>query len=366
MKNKAKKIIFVTPYFYPHTGGLENYVYNIAKRMYQDFGWNVVVITSGSAKFNLNQQTTNGVKVYRLPTWFKISNTPINPIWYFQIKKIIAIEKPDIVNAHSPVPFISDIAALVIKDTPFVLTYHMGTMKKNRLFFDLLIGYYEKFVLPITANKAKKIICPSRFVQNTIMKKYHRKISIISPAVDTAIFKPSLRPTKEDHTVLFVGRLANMYEMKGLYELIQAINKVPSAKLKIIGEKGVLKGNNIQYLGTKNSKEVAHEIQNCNVVVLPSRTNVESFGMVLIEAMACRKPVIGTRTGGITEVIRNGVDGITTPTGNPSALAKALKRILTNQKFASSLAKNGFEKAGSMYTWQKKAIETNRVFQQLI
>ena len=69
----------------------------------------------------------------------KISNTPINPLWYRTLKSIIRAEKPDIINSHQPVPFIGDLAAFLAGNIPFVLTYHQGTMRKNQVLSDILI-----------------------------------------------------------------------------------------------------------------------------------------------------------------------------------------------------------------------------------
>src|SRR5437667_4672077 len=116
---KNKKIIIVTPYFYPRTGGLENYAFNIAKGLKKKNRWNVTVITSNHLGNKKTKEFIEGIKIYRLPILFKISNTPINPMWYFDIKKIIFEEKPDVINAHSPVPFIADITASVSAEIPF-------------------------------------------------------------------------------------------------------------------------------------------------------------------------------------------------------------------------------------------------------
>ena len=78
------KIMFVCPYFYPKIGGLENYVYNIAKRL--SLKHEIVVITSNHLNLKDKIEFFEGMKVIRLSKMFKISNTPINPFWYFKIK----------------------------------------------------------------------------------------------------------------------------------------------------------------------------------------------------------------------------------------------------------------------------------------
>ena len=149
------KLLVVTPYFYPKIGGLENYAYNISKGLKDKYGWEIVVITSNHEEKKDKKEELNGMKIYKLARWFKISNTPINPMWYFQIKNIIKKEKPDVINAHIPVPFISDVTARVCGDIPFILTYHTGAMMlKGKLLEDLLIKFYESSILKAILKKS--------------------------------------------------------------------------------------------------------------------------------------------------------------------------------------------------------------------
>jgi rhamnosyl/mannosyltransferase len=365
-EDTKKKALFVAPYFKPHTGGLENYVANIEKGLRQR-GWETIVVTSNTVGASYQEEIYDGTKVYRLPTWFKISNTPINPLWYFQLRKIIKREKPDIVNGHAPVPFIADMAVLASGMTPFVFTYHSGTMKKNKVLADVIIALYEKFLLKNTARRARKIICPSRFVITSLLRRYQEKASIITPGVDTKLFYPADPETVPmGHTVLFIARFANMYRMKGLYYLIEAVKNMPHVTLKVIGEPVSVLAKNVIFLGQKSIQETAEEMRRCSVLVLPSLAHMESFGMVLIEAMACRKPVIGTRIGGIPEVIRDGIDGILVPSQNISALITALERVIGNRVLAQTMAENGYRKVTTEFHWQKKIDETEKIFLSVI
>ena len=212
------KLLLVTPYFYPKIGGLENYAYNIAKGLKDKFHWDIIVVTSNHEGKKYIKESLEGLTIYRLAPLFSISNTPINPFWYFEIKKIIKKEKPDIINAHSPVPFIADVARVVSGSIPFVTTYHAGSMKKGTFFYDSIIDFYEKLILPKLLENSNKIICVSEFVKQDIAKKYLSKAIVVTPAVDVSIFKPSAKKRNEN-TILFVGRHANVYKLKGFYYL---------------------------------------------------------------------------------------------------------------------------------------------------
>jgi len=361
-KEPQVKILFVAPHFPPAVGGVEHYVFNLALGLQQRHKAEVVVVTSNAHGKKQITEEYCGIKVYRLPVMMRVSNTPINPLWYFSLKKIICEEKPDIINSHQPVMFIGDMAAFVAGNIPFVLTYHAGTMKKKQFLIDIIISLYEQFVLPHTAKKATKFICVSNFVQNTLFKKYAARVTIISPGVNTSLYTPDLKVKREANLVLFVARHKTMYRMKGLYYLIEAVKMLPDVRLHIVGEAEESDNTNIEYVGVKQGKELVEEMQKASVMVLPSLPHMESFGMVLIEAMACQTPVIGTRIGGIPEVIREGVDGFIVPPEDSNALALAISKIVSDKELANRMGQRGAEKVREQFTWDTRVDLTQEVF----
>src|ERR1019366_4363939 len=121
------KAIIVTPYMYPHSGGVEVYTLNIARHL-KDLGWEVVLVTASSSRKN-SIGTLEGMKVYYLGTTISISNTPVGVGWRRKLKKIYTEEAPDVINAHMPVPYLGDMAQRASGSIPFVLTYHNDICK---------------------------------------------------------------------------------------------------------------------------------------------------------------------------------------------------------------------------------------------
>jgi glycosyltransferase involved in cell wall biosynthesis len=357
------KILFITPHFPPSLGGVENYVFNIALGLKQMDNSEVVVVTSNAKSKAQTIEEYSGIKVYRLPIMIRVSNTPINPLWYFSLKRIIREERPDIINSHQPVMFIGDMAAFLAGKIPFVLTYHAGTMKKNKFPIDIIIFLYERFLLPHTAKKATKIICASNFVRNTLLEKYAFKCTVIHPGVDTSLYKPNLEVKREENTILFVAGRKNMYKMKGLHYLIDALNFLPEINLRIVGEKVDFADKRIVSAGIKRGKDLVEEMQKASVVVLPSLAEFESYGMVLTEAMACQTPVIGTNMGGIPEVIREGINGFIVPTNDSNALRLAILKILEDKELATRMGHAGAAKVREQLTWDTRVALTKEVFE---
>ncbi|SRR6266487_1501912 len=361
MKDKKVKLLLVTPYFPPHSGGLENYAFNIAQGLMQTYDYQVVVVTSNPNGKKQVIEDYCGIKVYRLPIMVRISNTPINPLWYLALKSIIRAEKPDIINSHQPVPFIGDLTAFLAGNIPFVLTYHSGTMQKNKFLLDIIIFLYEMLILPHTARKATRIICASNFVRNTILKRYAFKSTIIHPGVDISLFKPNPVITKDQNLTLFICHYKSMHRIKGLYYLLEAIKELPEIKLCVVGEKGDFVDKRIISVGLKRGKDLVEEMQKASVVILPSIT-IEGFPMVLIEAMACQTPVIGTNVGGIPEVIEDGIDGFIVSAKDSNALAMAISKIVADKELATRMGHFGEAKVREKLTWDSRVALTKEVF----
>lgn len=375
-KSNKLKLMVVTPYFYPKVGGLENYAYHISKGLKEKYSWKIVIVSSNHEEKKYKEEQIDGMKIYRLPRWFNISNTPINPMWYFQIKDIIKKENPDLINAHTPVPFISDTTASVCGNIPFILTYHTGTMMlKGNLLKDFLIKFYESFILNISLKKAKKIICSSDFVRFDFLKDYFQKTITITPGVDINRFKPGIINLK--NRILFVAGLKKAEKYKGLEYLLSAVNiikkNIKDVKLTIVGDGDYSKyykklcqdleiGRNVEFKGILYNKNLVEEYQKTNVFVLPSL--YDSCPLVLLEAMACKKPVVGTNVGGIPFVIDDNKTGLLVPPKEPKALAETIVKILNNSELAKKMGENGYKKVKENFLWDKQIEKTKIIIEE--
>lgn len=383
-KNQRKiKLLVVTPYFYPKIGGVEKHTYNLYLSLNKKYDYEIVVITSNHENpKEYKEEDLDGMKVYRLPRQFKVSNTPISFKWKRQIKEIIKKEKPSILMAHSPVPFISDISIMNKGILPSIFKYHSGSMKKEKFSLaNVLIFIYERFFLPKILKKTDYIISTSDFVKNNFLKDYNYKSMTITPSVDINLFKPLKDNEGKLNKILFVGRIEKTSQWKGINYLIDSIsivkNKIPYIKLNLIGEGDAVKEykkqvkklgleNQITFLGPLTGKRLVEEYNKSNVLVLPSISEAESFGMVLIEAMACKKPVIGSRIGGIPYVIDDGVNGLLVPPKDTPALADAIIKILENPKLAKKMGEKGYKKVKKDFTLNDQIKKTNEIILEIL
>jgi glycosyltransferase involved in cell wall biosynthesis len=120
----------------------------------------------------------------------------------------------------------------------------------------------------------------------------------------------------------------------------------------------------IAFLGLQGRAEVAKLLHGCELFVLPSRS--EPFGIALIEAMACKKPVIATTAGGIPEIIEHGKNGILVAPDDPSALAEALRSLLMDDDLRRTLALNGYTTVQRRFCSQHTGAAYETVFFDLL
>jgi glycosyltransferase involved in cell wall biosynthesis len=175
--------------------------------------------------------------------------------------------------------------------------------------------------------------------------------------------------------VLFVGRL--VYE-KGAHVLINGIPKVlekVDAKFVIVGS-GYMKeqlSNIVKSMGLEHKvlftgfvdDETLLKLQRCaDVSVVPSL--FEPFGIVALEAMAAKSPVVVSDTGGLSEIVDHDSTGIKVYSNSPESLAWGITKILLDGNYANRIRENAFKKVQEKYDWDKIAQQTERIYEGVL
>jgi glycosyltransferase involved in cell wall biosynthesis len=371
--------VLINSHYYSGVGGLQQYTFRIAIGLH-DAGVDTTVVTSSRVPHS------SGPSVITLPRLTTVSNTPFSLRWFRSIKKIIDELDPDIVNGHLPVPYMADVAARVCGDHPFVLTYHndaVGITPTTRL---LVRAYYD-ILGKGTIKRARCIITTSqRYAERSpYLKKFRQKTAVVPPGVDLATFNPNvysgfLKDTYglEGSIILFVGQLIKAHRHKGLSMLIRALRHLdPSTTLVVVGGGNWLShytavaehagiADRVIFAGILSEEELPLYYRGADLTVLPTYTEAEGFGMVLAEANACGRPVIGTNVGGIPSVIQDRYNGLLIEPGDLRGLVQAIRVILSDDKLAETLGNNGFEKISSEFTWDHAVKRTMKVYDGLI
>jgi glycosyltransferase involved in cell wall biosynthesis len=371
-----RRIAVVTPYLAPKIGGVENYADQVARAVHRTDDLAAVVITSNHDGRGTVRENRDGVPVVRLGAWFRLSNTPINPLWPLTVRRLLRQHRIDLINAHAPVPYLADVTVSVAGRRPTALTYHSGSLLKGRRGVDLILRMYERRVLPLVFRRADALIAVS-----PVSTAYRTgRASLISPGVDTEVFTPDAAPAG-DPTLLYVGRIERSSASKGIDVLVRAFAKVqaelPAARLVLVGSGDAVAdhralaadlgvGDRVTFAGELRDGALVAVYRRAGVLVLPSRDEAEAFGMALIEAMACGRPVVGSAVGGVQRVIEDGRTGLLVPPGDVDALAAACLRILTDPALAARMGAEGRRVAVSKHPWSARTDKTLELFRTLL
>lgn len=178
-------------------------------------------------------------------------------------------------------------------------------------------------------------------------------------------------------TILFVGRFEKRKGIDLLLALIpKVLEKEPNAIFRLVGpdnnklwqtklskeHPGLLK--NVYFLGEKRGKELDAEYRHCDIFIAPSR--YESFGLIYAEAMSFAKPVIGTKIGGIPEVIDHEINGFLCENENPEDFSNKLLILLANHDLRIRMGKSGRKKAMEHFDFQNMVTRTEDYYREIM
>lgn len=370
------RVAIVAPYFAPHVGGVERYAQRVASAVRDSPDLDPVVITTSHTDRQDRYDDVDGIPVIRLGGGVRLSNTPVNPRWVGRLRGLFRDLDIDLVNAHAPVPYLADVATLVSGRRPIVLTYHAGSMAKNSKPVDLVLKAYERLILPRLFTRAAAVVS----VSPTSLAHGRSNAVQIAPGVDVDLFTPS-GSAPVPPVIMYAGRMDRSSQWKGVSVLLEAFALVardlPDARLVLAGDGDAtqtyreqagrlgLQGR-VRFLGMLADEALVRAYQGASIVVLPSTTEAESFGMCLLEAMACGKPVVGSRVGGIPQVITEGLTGLLVTPADPRALAAACARLLTDPGLAARLGRAGRKQAELQYAWPEQVAAYLALFRSLL
>lgn len=262
-------------------------------------------------------------------------------------------KKVDVICAQWWIPggLIGYLVSLLTKK-PLIVTAH-GTdiriLEKSKFFSNLASLVFKR---------AKYITTVSSFLKNNLthrIKLNAEKVTVIPMPVTPKTFNPSPLPKEKKKKMLCVARFT---QQKGLEFFIRACgilkDKGIDFEAQIVGE-GPLKdhlqeeinranlGDQVSLVKIMPQEKLNQLYAESYLCVLPSID--EGFGLVLVEAQLCKRPVIGTKSGGIPNIIEDEKTGLLVPPRDHLSLASAMERILTDEKLAGNLAEAGYRSA---------------------
>jgi phosphatidylinositol alpha-mannosyltransferase len=376
------KVLMATDHYYPYPGGITEHTYHLSKELIK-LGVQVEILTSNFPKKYIEEPPDAGtIKVHRVGKSYYIRANKSQSCFSFsrkitkEIKTIVEMGNYDIVHSQNSVlPTIPYLSLLYAKKFRFATfhSYH-GFSMGYELFKPMLLPVYEKLDGKIfVSNPALQTI-----ERHFIVENYR----IIPNGVDTEKFNPEgpiyelpFSKNLQDVVVLFVGRLE---VRKGTKYLIEAFNLLgkenPSLKLIIAGDGPLRKKleklvapelkERIFFLGFVSSHVLPKLYRSCDIFVSPA-IGGESFGIVLLEAMASGKPVVAFDNEGYREVVDDGIQGFLVERKNVRKLASSINHLVQNPFLRMKMGEEGRKKALN-YSWSAVAKQVLGYYEDVI
>jgi rhamnosyl/mannosyltransferase len=361
-------------YYPPVMGGIEHHI-NLLSHGLKERGLEVEVLVSNT-RACLERVEVNGVRVTRVPELGRLASAPVNLSFPFWLKRLG--KDSDVLHFHFPNPTGELSYLLSGLNRKVVVTYHSDIVRQARLG-----KLYKPFLIKFL-EKVKVIIATSPHYVNSskVLGQFQKKCKVIPLGIDLGRFTPQgeetvhievIRRRYGSRIALFVGKLRYY---KGLHVLIEAMKRV-DGRLLLIGS-GPLErdlrtqvtaaglNDKIFFLGELLDRDVVHYFQACDVFVLPAVLRSEAFGMVLLEAMACGKPVISTelRTG-TSFVNQHEETGLVVQASDPTALAEALTYLLDHPEVGRRYGKAGKERVATHFSKEEMIERTIATYEDL-
>jgi Glycosyltransferase len=284
------------------------------------------------------------------------------------IHSLTKLKNMDVVHVQWPIP--NGLGALFLKKIYGI--HYINTIHGEEVY--LSKRYHTVFALKWFVNNSVKTITNSSATRDSCRRAgiEKDKLDIIPFGVDIDFYKPLkiLKDEKKFH-ILAVGYLI---ERKGFEYLIKAVKEVltqhGNVHLTIVGSgpleeklKNIIKELNLEtsaeIIKNVSDEELLHLYNSSDLFVLPSivdsQGNTEGLGVVLLEAMACRLPVIGSNTGGIPDIIQDGETGLLVAEKDVFGLSNAILSLIENENLRNELAVNGYNRVREKFSWERVA-----------
>lgn len=360
------RVLQLTQRFPPAVGGVEAHVLHLASGL-QDAGVDVAVATTDLRRDTPFERLPSGTEPFPFPVRrhraHRLADVPHGLGVVAPSMLLDALgHSADVLHAHAygTFPTWAGSVAHALDGAALVVTPHSdrGQDSFSKRAFDRIVPRF-------TVRRATRVIAVTRHEAAHLVSVGvdRERIAVIPNGVDLDEFSGTgeRRVSPPRLTGLFVGRLDPT--QKGLIPLVQSLALLPGSlefRVRLVGEDwggmGVVRdlaerlgvADRLEVVGGVSRSALLEEYARADLLLLPS--TFEPFGIVLLEAMAAGLPVIGSRVGGVPEVVVDGETGLLVEPGNPADLAAAVLRLAEDADLRARFGARGRERARS-YSW---------------
>ena len=361
------KLALVSPYDFAYPGGVTEHVAHLAEQ-FLSRGHEVHIVAPSSDDeaepiSSVDAPVHRIGRVVSIPANGSVARITLSVRSYLQAKRLLQEEQFDLIHLHEPMMPALPLTVLRHSNTTNVGTFH--AYRNTPLTY-----FYGKPILRPFFRKLHGHIAVSSAARDFVGEYFRADYRVIPNGIDFPRFNRRYPPLEqladERPTVLFVGRLE---KRKGLKFLLRAWPKVlerqPNARLVVVGRGRPLEGyrrfaarqgwspSDVVFAGYVAAEDLPRYYQSCDVFCAPN-TGQESFGIVLLEAMAAGAPIVASDIPGYRDVVSDGEQGLLVEPKNAGAIADAVSRLLANPGLRATMRRTGQDKARA-YDWPRVA-----------
>jgi len=371
------KIALVSPYDFAYPGGVVNHI-SALEQYFTKMGHEVKIIAPASkAVSNLGDRLIPIGKPRPIPVSGSIARITISLRLASRIKEVLAKEKFDIIHLHEPfMPMLCSAVLRFSDNAVNIGTFHACHGSPG-------YGFGRPISTIILKRRRRKLtgkIAVSKPAMDFARKYIPGYYNIIPNGIDVEHFSPDVSPIDEfcdgKMNILFVGR---MEKRKGLNFLLEAYKQVkqeipnsrlivvgPGTRLRSIYERKVRRSKlqDVVFVGYASYDDLPRYYKTADIYCSPA-TGRESFGIVLLEAMAVGKPVVASNIDGYANVVSHGVDGLLVPPKDARLLAQTLISLMSDASLRQQMGANGILKA-KRYSWENIAQKILSYYMRLL
>jgi phosphatidylinositol alpha-mannosyltransferase len=370
-------IALVSPYDFPFPGGVTQHIQYLDKH-FRDLGHRVKIIAPCAGE-DPEQLADNVVvttsRVISIPFSGSKARIPYSPAVNWRVRRALHAEDFDIVHTHEPMTLPVPIMALTHSRATNVGTFH--AYRDTHLIYQ-----YGRRVFQPFFDKLHGKIAVSEAAKATVARYFGGEFAIIPNGIDVNRFGGDhIRPLEQYAdgrlNILFVGRLD---PRKGFRYLLRAFplikEELPQARLIVVGAYRRKEMSSflhytrehhmtsVKFVGRVSDEQLPRYYRSSHVFCAPS-TGFESFGIVLLEAMAAGTPTVASNIPGYRDLLEDGREGFLVEPKNERSLAEAIIRILKDPAMQQRMGAQGRAKA-PQYSWRQVALRVLDYYQELL
>jgi phosphatidylinositol alpha-mannosyltransferase len=372
------KLALVSPYDFAYPGGVTEHVAHLAEQFLAR-GHEVHVVAPSSddesePTLSVDAPVHRIGRVVSIPANGSVARITLSLRSYLQAKRLLQEQQFELIHLHEPMMPALPLTVLRHSTATNIGTFH--AFRNTPLTY-----FYSKPILRPFFRKLHGHIAVSSAAREFVGEYFPADYQVIPNGIDFPRFFQRYPPLPDladgRPTVLFVGRLE---KRKGLRFLLRAWpmvrERVPEARLVVVGRGRPLDGyrrfaarqgwstSDVIFAGYVPSEDLPRYYQACDVFCAPN-TGQESFGIVLLEAMAAGAPIVASDIPGYRDVVAHGEQGLLVERQNPGALADAVCRLLSDPGLRATMRRAGQEKARA-YDWPRVASQVLDYYDEVL